>query len=392
MDTILNDHSVIVCTGSGGVGKTTLAAALGLRAAHQGLRVLVLTIDPARRLATALGMAKGRGEVQVNVPDIRGQLYAEMIEPAAIFEDFIRRLAPSEEIARNILKNGFYQQLATTLSGSQEFTSLVRLYESVNSEKYDLVILDTPPADHAIDFLHAPGKLTAMFQGKVVRWFAGKPEELSLLTRLVHRSTRTLLNTMELMVGAGFMGELADFFDGLRALVDDIGETSRRAHELLLSSETAFVLMTSFDQAKLQEGEAFCQELKGSGYRLRAVIVNRAYPWWFLGDRGSIGSALQAEASPELVALYREMAAYFDNRCRLYESFEVPDHDPVQVIKIPEMDEDVYGLQALERIGRYITGVDQQDVLPETPVCPTASRGPGPDSSVVAAAAESDVG
>jgi anion-transporting ArsA/GET3 family ATPase len=354
MDKILRDHRVIVCTGSGGVGKTTLAAALGLRAARCGLKVLVLTIDPARRLATSLGMGDAHGEVRVSIPDAEGELHAEMIEPARIFEDFIRRLAPSEEVVSSILSNGFYRQLSTTLSGSQEFTSLVRLYESASSQNYDLIVLDTPPAEHAIDFLHAPEKLTAMFQGSVVRWFVGKPEEMSLITRLMHRSTRTLLSTMEVLTGAGFMRELSSFFDSLRTLADDIAETSRRAHELLLSRETAFVLMTSLDQAKLQEGEEFCAELNTSGYRLQAVIVNRAYPRWFLEDKDQMTQSMESIASPELIDLYRDMSAFFEQRCAFYDDFRAPDGESVTVVKIPELDEDVYGLDALGRVGGYL--------------------------------------
>lgn len=366
MDKILRNHRIIVCTGSGGVGKTSLSAALGLRAARSGLKVLVLTIDPARRLAVALGMGDAHGAVQVEAPNLRGRLYAEMIEPERIFEDFIRRLAPREEVVQGVLQNGFYKQLTTTLSGSQEFTSLVRLYEAASSGEYDLIILDTPPAEHAIDFLNAPEKLSAMFQGKVVRWFAGKPEDLSLVARLMHRSTRTLVSTMEMLTGAGFMKELAGFFDSLRTLVDDIGDTSRRAHDLLLSPETAFVLMTSLDQAKLQEGAEFCEELDGSGYRLRAVIVNRAYPRWFLEEPEKTAAAVGAVASPGLARLVGEMVAYFQRRGQFQGSFQMPGAEPVRVIKIPELDEDVYGLEALERLGAYLRTPGEDDTASAT--------------------------
>jgi anion-transporting ArsA/GET3 family ATPase len=170
----------------------------------------------------------------------------------------------------------------------------------------------------------------------------------------MHRSTRTLLSTMEVLTGAGFMRELSSFFDSLRTLADDIADTSRRAHELLLSNETAFVLMTSLDQAKLQEGEEFCAELGTSGYRLRAVIVNRAYPRWFLEDKDKIAREIASIASPELIELYRDMSAFFEQRCAFYDDFRAPDGESVTVVKIPELDEDVYGLDALERVGSYL--------------------------------------
>jgi anion-transporting ArsA/GET3 family ATPase len=354
MKALLNNHKVIVCAGSGGVGKTTVSAALGLRAAQSGLKVLVLTVDPARRLAAALGIENTHGEVRVEIPDLQGTLYAEMIEPRRIFDDFIRGLAPSAAVAENILGNSFYQQLCTTLSGSQEFTSLVRLYDAAAAGKFDLVILDTPPAEHAIDFLQAPEKLSALFQGRVIRWFAGGQERLPLLTRLMNRSTRALFGTMELIAGSGFMGELRKFFEGLWSLVDDIGAASRRAHELLLSPETAFVLLTSLDQAKLQEAEEFRQELGESGYRLKAVIINRAYPHWFLENRSQTMVAMKAIGSPGLNGLYAEMAAFFDRRRALHGAFQALDGARVQILEIPEMDDDVHGLEALGRVAAHI--------------------------------------
>ncbi len=170
MKDLLLQHRVIVCTGSGGVGKTTLSAALGVLAARLGKRVLVLTIDPARRLATTLGIDADIPEARVPGQNYSGVLHAGMIDQQRIFADFIRRYAPQQATIDALFNNALYQQLSTTLSGSQEFTSLAKLVEACESGHYDLVILDTPPAAHAVDFLHAPQKLNAVFDSDVHKY------------------------------------------------------------------------------------------------------------------------------------------------------------------------------------------------------------------------------
>ncbi len=161
MRQLIENHRVIVCTGSGGVGKTTLSAALGVLAARMGKRVLVLTIDPARRLATTLGIDQGADEVWVPGQRYAGSLHAGMIDQARIFAAYIRRNATDQATIDGLFNNALYQQLSTTLSGSQEFTSLSKLVDTASSGHYDLVILDTPPVAHAVDFLHAPEKFGA---------------------------------------------------------------------------------------------------------------------------------------------------------------------------------------------------------------------------------------
>lgn len=185
MDDLIKRNKIIVCAGSGGVGKTTVSAALGVRAAELGLRVLVLTIDPAKRLATSLGLVPGQAdEVKVQNFDCDGALFAAAIDPEKIFGEFIKASAKNPEAAERLLRNRLYKQLATTFSGSQEFTSLERLAVAAESASYDLVILDTPPAQHALEFLEAPAKIYALFQDSITKWFVGGGQSSGLFQNL----------------------------------------------------------------------------------------------------------------------------------------------------------------------------------------------------------------
>ena len=169
LDELLKTKKVIVCCGSGGVGKTTISASLGVRAAELGLKTLVLTIDPAQRLMTSLGLKSTNEEVRVTPERFPGELYAAMLDMKRTFDEFIVRLDPSNEVARQVLKNHVYQQLSTALNGSQEYTAMERLLQAVSSGRYDIVILDTPPTKHAIDFLNAPTKIYTLFQESIIK-------------------------------------------------------------------------------------------------------------------------------------------------------------------------------------------------------------------------------
>ncbi|HVK60219.1 MAG TPA: ArsA family ATPase, partial [Bdellovibrionales bacterium] len=172
---------MLVCVGSGGVGKTTVSSALAMRGAQLGRRVLVLTVDPAKRLATALGLEDAGGvsggERQVPLADVKGSLHAAVIDSKAIFDDFIRTHSKEADVVARIMRNRLYQQMSTTLSGAQEFTALERLLQGSESDRFDLVILDTPPTKHAMDFLSAPERIQSLFQDSVTKWFMAPDEK-----------------------------------------------------------------------------------------------------------------------------------------------------------------------------------------------------------------------
>ncbi len=352
MRELIENHRVIVCTGSGGVGKTTTSAALGVAAAKMGKRVLVLTIDPARRLATSLGIDHCSDDVAVPGHNFAGSLHAGMIDPPRIFADYIQRHSKTAEAAERLLNSVLYQQLSTTLAGSQEFTSLARLYESASSGDYDLVILDTPPAAHAVDFLLAPEKLNAVFDSSIVSLFMGRSSGLGLAASAWKQGMKMIFATLTFLTGSEFVRNFTDFFTAIDAIAPDIRQTNLQAQQLLLDPTTAFVLISSFDAAKIQEGEAFQEQLVAAGYHLRKVIVNRAWPQWSQGsaaEQATIQQALRAGKAHELAACHAELQRYYAQRRRLHSRF----HD---VLNVPELDGDMTGLPALERLAKHLMG------------------------------------
>lgn len=353
MKRLLQDHRVVVCTGSGGVGKTTTSAALGVAAARMGKRVLVLTIDPARRLATTLGIANSATDVRVPQQKFRGELWAGTIDPPRIFAEYIERHAKDRATVDRLFNNTLYQQLSTTLSGSQEFTALSKLLDAATSGDYDLVVLDTPPAAHAADFLHAPARLNAVFDSTIVSLFMGRTTGLGLATMAWKRSVKLVLGALTLLTGSSFVTTFNDFFSAIDAIAPDIRETSRRAHALLLDPTTAFVLISSLDAAKIQEGQDFHAELSDAGYHLKNVIVNRASPMWVPEDsvaQDRACMALLAQDEPALAGLYRQLSGFYVARRSLPTRF-------ADVVMVPEMEEDLIGLEALEKLAMRLMSV-----------------------------------
>ncbi len=358
LDEILSSRKVIVCAGSGGVGKTTVAAALGVRAAQLGARVLVLTVDPAKRLATALGLdLSDDSEKRVPGQSYRGELFAAVIDSRKTFDQFIVRHAKSKAAADRILGNRLYQQLSTTLSGSQEFTSLERLLEAVESERYDLVILDTPPTKHAMDFLMAPQRIHSLFQDSVTKWFieAARPGSGGLISGLLSRGTRTVLKSLETLTGGQFIEELIDFFAAVRSVQATLRDRSVAVQKLLSGPRTKFVVITSFDAAKLEEAKYLQAALRKMGFALEAIVINRAFPVWLPegSDADEDAAALGVSSGPareKVLDFYERFKRFHAVRYDLYEEFAKSARAGARMFRLPEYDQDVHGLRDLERL------------------------------------------
>lgn len=350
-------HKILVCAGSGGVGKTTVAASLGVAAAQSGLKVLVLTIDPARRLANALGLGSGDIFEATQVPDqsYPGNLSAMMVEPQVVFDDFIRRSAPNKEVTEKLLANSLYRQLSTTLSGSQEFTSLELLLTAHQSGKYDLIILDTPPAQHAIDFLRSPEKIYSLFQKSITQWFIRSGDESQGFFRKVfNKGTRLALDALEKITGEGFIRELSGFFENMAELQKIVSERSLMVHQLLSAQETGFVLVTAIDEAKLNEAGLFNEDLKKTGAHLSYLVVNRAFPQWAvkIGEEGLTGE--NQKVAIKINKFYEKVKSYYSKKDEhVFQLTRLLGSD-LPVYQIPEMDVEVVGLDGLEQLAQSI--------------------------------------
>ncbi|HWE12860.1 MAG TPA: ArsA-related P-loop ATPase [Solirubrobacteraceae bacterium] len=364
---LLRDKHVCVCAGSGGVGKTTTSAAIALGMAAEGAKVAVVTIDPAKRLANALGL-----EELANEPrrverrrlsgagiEMRGELWAMMLDPKRTFDELIERVAADPARAREIKNNRVYRELSTAVSGSQEFTAVAKLYELERDGDFDLLVLDTPPSRNALDFFDAPGRLTSFLEGSALKTFI-RPTGLGM--RLVGRGAAPLLAALRRVTGVDLIGDLSTFFGLLGDMTEDFTARAKQVEQVLRSPTTAFLLVTSAQQSAIDEAIWFRRTLAESGLPFAGVIVNRVHHD-ILGDTEpeDLLPALGEELAP---ALARRVAANFADYHRLAR------RDTRNVIKlggqlgteplllVPRLDDDVHDIQGLLRIHRYLFASD----------------------------------
>jgi anion-transporting ArsA/GET3 family ATPase len=281
---IIKGKRLVVCAGSGGVGKTTTSAAIALQAAAEGLKTLVITIDPARRLAQSLGL-EGLDNEERPVPRERldaagipenGQLFAAMLDTKVSLDNLIARIARSPEQAQRILNNKIYRQFTNAIAGSQEYVAMERLHELMDERGYDLVVLDTPPTKNALDFLNAPNRLAAFLDEGVVKWFI-RPADSGVRALLFKKGGEVAFKFLGMLVGEGFVKDLSEFFQAFNGLYGGFKERAEKVNRLLRDERTVFVLVTAAEHNALSEALFFSKALEQAGIPLKAVVVNRAY-------------------------------------------------------------------------------------------------------------------
>ncbi len=287
---------VIICCGSGGVGKTTVSAALGLAVARRpNHRVLVLTVDPARRLATALGMREmGTDPVRVSRARLRragieldGELFAATLDMKATFDRMVTRLAPTRRDAQRILQNRFYQGISDSFIGSHEYMAMEALCELREAGEYDTLVIDTPPSRNALDFLEAPQRLTDFVGARLLSWLS-RPTGFGM--RAANFAAAPFLHMADRLLGADVLSELADFVTDLQKIYGGVQQRAREVYKLLRSPDVGFVVVTTLEPAAFGEAEFFCSRLREFRMPLRAVIANRTLPD-SLRDRTAVATA-----------------------------------------------------------------------------------------------------
>lgn len=279
VDLVLGKRA-LVCVGTGGVGKTTVAAALGLLAAKHGRRTMVLTIDPARQLARALGLTTlGRvGEpVDTQGHAAAGLLHAGMLDLKASWDAFIDRHAPSAQARDAMLANPFYQRLSTSFAGATEFMAIEELCRLDESRAYELLIIDTPPAGRAVDFLQAPARLEQLLAPEVAQWIVGKKGGRGALGAMA-AGARLLLGQLERALGTRTLGEVGAFFALLEAMFGDLGARAASGRALLTGPDTGFVLVAAPTAVDLAGAQELVVALRQLGAPLAGVIANRVHP------------------------------------------------------------------------------------------------------------------
>lgn len=277
--TRLAELRVVVCAGAGGVGKTTLSATVALGLAARGRRVALVTIDPAHRLAEALGLDELGNEPRLidaaalEGPDfvMRGELHAMMLDAKRTFDDAIAQLAPDAATRDQILANPIYAHLSTAVAGSQEYTAITKLYDIVAGGDYDAIVIDTPPSRSAMSFLDAPARLIGFLEAR------GLPVLLSPSGRALN-AARVTFAAMRRVTGVALLEDLTSFFALLSSLLDGFHSRAAAVQSLLTDPSTGFVIVTSTERRALDEAILFAAELEKNGMHRCGVVVNRVRP------------------------------------------------------------------------------------------------------------------
>ena len=283
----LGPRRVAVCVGPGGVGKTTVAAAVALDRAMAGARALVCTIDPARRLANALGLST-LGNVETRVPEHKfaeaglrpkGALFAMMLDVKRTWDDLVTRHAPDPGRRERILRNRLYQQMSSALAGSQEYMAMEKLYELATDRDYDVIVLDTPPTAHALDFLEAPDRILDFLGNETARALLGPVAGAGKLgLRLAQLGGGYIAKTLARFTGQEVLGDLGDFLQGFQGMYDGFKDRAAAVHALLSRPEVGFVLVTSPSPVAIEETLAFHERLHAESMPIAALVANRVTP------------------------------------------------------------------------------------------------------------------
>lgn len=360
---LLQNHRVIVCCGSGGVGKTTVSATLAITAAKQGKRVIVITIDPAKRLATSLGLKSLSSDATditnlISESPISGSLHAVMPDSEKTFEAFIKMISSGREhIAEKILKTSIYKIFAQEFSGTNEYLAMERLFELYKSQKYDLVILDTPPSANTMTFLQAPSKLSQFFDDRIIKWFI-EPGSKILATGL-----KIALSALERITGKGFISELLEFTAGLFELRSSFSENLNQVLKLLHQKDVQFIMVTSPERLSKKDTTEFVEYLASNSYPFWGFIVNRTLfsklgidPEKFFENHTSIISKLEAlkQELPETLSDKSKMILEENFKSLIPRiEYEKQAYDFLSKMKstrsvfIPDLNTDVHSIESL---------------------------------------------
>jgi anion-transporting ArsA/GET3 family ATPase len=337
--------------------------------AAEGAKVAVVTIDPAQRLANALGLRELDNEPRMVAPEmlgtngarVPGELWAMMLDPKRTFDELIDRVAPDASRAREIKANRIYGELSTAVSGSQEFTAIAKLYELDQEQDFDLLVLDTPPSRNALDFLYAPRRLTAFLDGRALKTFV-RPTGLGM--RTFGRGAAPLLGALRRITGVDLLSDLSTFFGLLGETTESFSLRAAKVQEMLTAPTTAFLLVTSAQREPIAEAIWLRRTLEEIGVPFAGVVVNRVHHDILAGrEPDALDATLAEELDPQLaraVALnfhdYHVLARRDDRNISLLER----ELNGKPLLLVPYLDDDVHDLEGLWRVHRYLFSPDRE--------------------------------
>jgi anion-transporting ArsA/GET3 family ATPase len=350
---LLEERSILVCCGSGGVGKTTTAAVLALEAARAGRRAVVVTIDPAKRLADALGLEGLTGTPSRIDGDWPGELWALMLDTKSTFDDLVTANAATPEQRRRILDNRFYRNISGALSGTQEYMAMEKLYELHERTDFDLVVVDTPPTRNALDFIDAPRRLSRFLDHRLFRMITSPGRGI---VKAVNVATQAFLRTVAKVVGAEVIDDAVAFFQAFEGMEEGFRVRAEAVLHLLSDDDTAFVLVASPRRDTIDEATFFAAKLAEAGIQVRALVVNRMHPSFGDGLAEATRARADTLAGTDLGGLYRNLADFqlAASREELHLAGLADAVAPAPVVRVPFLATDVHDIDGLTELARYV--------------------------------------
>lgn len=364
LNTVVRDSHVVICCGSGGVGKTTTAAVLALHAARSGRKAVVVTIDPARRLADALGLDGLTNEPAridgVTSADGRGEMWAMMLDTKATFDGLVERYSADSAQCEKILGNRFYENISGSMSGTQEYMASEKLYELAVEGDYDLVVVDTPPTRHALDFIDAPRRLAQFLDNRLYRVLVAPSRGIA---KAVNMAAQPILRSITKIVGADVIADAIEFLAAFDGMEKGFADRANRVSELLADETTSFVLVASPKADTVDEAKYFASRLDDAGIEVRALVVNRMQPA-FESPAGSSLAAGAAAARARAESLGDALVA--DHYVALADARQLAEGEerhlgglaaeiaPAPVVRVPVQPFEVTDLDSLGILGRVL--------------------------------------
>jgi len=364
----LSGMRVCICLGGGGVGKTTTSAALALALAARGQKVAVITIDPARRLAAALGLqepSEEGSELGQHMVDpalfasqgieMKGELWAMMLDPKRTFDDIVTDLEPERSAREEILSNPIYRELSTAVAGSQELSAIAKLYELHHERDFDVIVLDTPPSRNAMDFLDAPTRLLGFLEGRALKVFIAPG---GLTARLFGRPTALVFSIFARVTGVDMLADLSRFFRSVSGVIEGFGERTRGVAYLLREPSTTFLIVTSPEPEPAAEAIFLADNLKARDMSRGELIVNRVHRDGLGGHSAEeVRTLLEPQLGERLAARVAHNLADFDvlvqrdSATISHLASELQEQNPILV---PHFDHDIQDLAGLAVVAEHL--------------------------------------
>lgn len=374
---LAGDRHIVVCCGSGGVGKTTTAAALAVLGARGGRNTVVVTVDPARRLANALGLDSlthqaSKIDRQLWDPEGHappgGSLSALMLDSKSTFDELVLKYAADTDQGERILENRFYKNISSALSGTQEYMATEKLHELHEEGAWDLIVVDTPPTRHALDFIEAPARLTRLLDNRLFRLVMA-PTRASF--KVANLALVAFFRTVAKVIGSEVVEDLVAFFQAFEGMEDGFRQRARKVTELLADRRTAFVLITSPGRDAISEAGFFARRLRQGGLEVHALVVNRIHPAFgderpqdlraravALAEAAGAAAGAGADAPARLAQLYENLADFSElaERERRHLDGLEGEVGEIPIVRVPLLPGEVCDFSGLLAVGRHLVG------------------------------------